>query len=100
MPVFSNDPFKPLTEAERVFANERYLRTTGKVVIDGQVYVTFREVLRLLGVRPEVGQGLAQTAGWRTEKWDVPGDRAINVYALADVRRSGCREINCNHLES
>jgi hypothetical protein len=37
---FSTDPFMPLTEAERVFANERYLRTAGKVVIRGQVYVT------------------------------------------------------------
>jgi hypothetical protein len=88
MSVFSTDPFKPLTEAERVFANERYLRTTGKVVIDGRVYVTFKEVLRLLGVQPEVGQRLCQTAGWRTEKWRVPGDRAIGVYALEDIRKT------------
>ncbi|SNT12295.1 hypothetical protein SAMN05216374_2790 [Tardiphaga sp. OK246] len=42
-----------------------------------------------VGVQPEVGHGLAQTAGWRTEKWHVPGYRVINVYALADVRRAG-----------
>lgn len=35
--AFSKDPFKPLTELERVFANAEYLRTRGRVIIKGQV---------------------------------------------------------------
>lgn len=86
--AFSNDPFKPLTEIERVFANAQYLRTSGRVVIDGQVYVTFQTAIRLLTVGEDLGQRLWQTEGWRTEKWPIPGDRPINVYALQDVRRT------------
>lgn len=50
MTVLSTDPFKPLTEVERVFCNEQYLRTTGQVVVRDRVYVTFARMLRLLGV--------------------------------------------------
>lgn len=86
MAVLSTDPFKPLSEVERVFCNEQYLRMTGRVIVRNQVYVTFALMVRLLGVSPEVGQKLRQTEGWRTEKWDAPIQRPINLYALADVR--------------